>query len=407
MNKINVTFWHSMGMAHSVILNRIISDFEKENPDVQIHSVYQGSYDSLLTTLIASNTAGTNPVMSQMYESWTTRFIEHDLILPVIDLARDYGGLEKNDIDDFVRDFIEDNAWNQKLTTLPFNKSAYVLYFNRDAMKEIGMTDENGKGRAPVTWNEMRMACKRLTKQTKGEVVRYGLGIRPFIEGYTTFLFRAGGRYLDPVSEKVEFADETGLNTLRFLYDLVYKDKTAYIEPDYLSTAFGSGRIAMFVGSTASLPYNEKAVAGKFEWDTAPIPFPEGKENISRTLFQGTNVGIFRNHSKQKLEAAWRFMRFLTNTESSTTWSIGTGYLPIRYSVLKTERMQKLLEENPTYKAPVSLLDNAQFEPRLLIWEPMRTVITDHIEAALNGRRTPEETIESMKTECEKIIDTF
>jgi ABC-type glycerol-3-phosphate transport system substrate-binding protein len=179
------------------------------------------------------------------------------------------------------------------------------------------------------------------------------------------------------------------------------------VEPDYLSTAFGNGKIAMLVSSTASLPYNEKAVAGKFEWDTAPIPYPDGKEDVARTLFQGTNVGIFKNHSKEKLEAAWRFMRFLTNTQSSTTWSIGTGYLPIRYSVMRTEGMKKHLEDNPAYTVPVSLLDNAQFEPKVLIWEPMRTVITDHIEATLNGRRTPEETLKSMKAECEKIIKTF
>ncbi|MBN1903017.1 extracellular solute-binding protein, partial [Candidatus Sumerlaeota bacterium] len=278
---------------------------------------------------------------------------------------------------------------------------------NKDAMKEIGMTDETGEGRAPVTWEEMRLACQRLTKDIDGEIVRYGYGIRPFIEAYTSFLFRAGGHYLDSDARRVRFDDETGLETLRFLYDLVYKDKTAYIEPDYLSTTFGSGKIAMYVSSTASLPYNEQSVAGKFKWDTAPIPYPEGKKNISRTLFQGTNVGIFRNHSKEKLQAAWRFLRFLTNTENSTTWAIGTGYLPVRYSVLKTEKTQKYLVDNPTFKTPVSLLDNARFEPNILIWEPMRNVITDHIEAALNGRRNPEETIISMKAECEKIIRTF
>jgi len=402
-----VTFWHAMGRTHSNVLNEIIRDFERRNPDIHINVVYQGSYDSLLTNLTASCTAGTNPVMAQMYESWTTRLIEHNLIMPVGDLAKKYGGLSEEDLKDFVRVFIEDNTWEGRLMTLPFNKSAYVLYYNREALKEIGMTDDAGKGRAPVTWEELRKACKKLTLTQGGVVKRYGLGIRPFIEGYTTFLFRAGGSYLDASGKNVLLDNEIGLSTMQFLADMVNVDRSAYLEPDYLSNAFGNGAIAMFVSSTASMPFNEKAVGNKFDWDTAPIPYPEGKETVSRTLFQGTNIGIFNNHAPEKLEAAWRFLRFLTDTESATTWSIGTGYLPIRYSVLKTGKMEKYLKQNPRYQTPVSLLDNARFESRLVIWEPMRTVITDHFEAALNDRHSPKDALNQMKSQCEKIIKTF
>jgi len=405
--KTMVNFWHAMGRTHSNILNGIIMDFERNNPDVDINVVYQGSYDSLLTNLTASCTAGTNPVMAQMYESWTSRFIEHQLMMPVEDLARKYGGLSEEDRKDFVRVFIEDNSWDNRLITLPFNKSAYVLYYNRDAMKEIGMTDEKGRGRAPVTWEELRTACKKLTVKQGGGRKRYGFGIRPFIEGYTTFLFRAGGSYLDPSGQEILFDNEIGLSALQYLVDMVNKDRTAYVEPDYLSTAFATGNIAMFVSSTASLPYNEKAVGEKFDWDTAPIPYPEGKERVSRTLFQGTNIGIFNNHPPKTLQAAWRFLQFLTDTENAATWSIGTGYLPIRYSVLKMDKMKQYLQKNPRYQTPVSLLDNGQFESRLVVWEPMRTVITDHFEAALNGRRSPDDALKHMKSQCEKIIKTF
>jgi len=407
-SKITVTFWHSMGRRHSIVLNQIIKEFEQQHPDIHIHSIYQGSYNSLLTNLIASCTARTNPVMSQMYESWTTRFLEHKLIMPVDDLADQYGGFDQNERQDFVMVFLKDNTWKGKLTTLPFNKSAYVLYYNCDAMKEIGMINHaTGKGRAPVSWEEFRDACNKLTIRSKEEVQRYGFGIRPFIEGYTTFLFRAGGDYLDKSGKRVLFSNQTGLNTLEFLVGMINNDNCAYVESDYLSTAFGTGRIAMYVGSTASMPYNQKAVADRFEWDTAPIPYPEGKKDKARTLFQGTNVGIFKNHSPKKLRAAWLFMLHLTKTESAATWSIGTGYLPVRYSVLETDKMKKHLEENPRFKTSITLLDNGHFEPRVLIWEPMRTVITDNIEAAFNGRRSPVDTINIMTSQCKDIIRTF
>lgn len=405
--KVTVTFWHSMGRGHSEILKEIIADFEKENPDVRVNAVYQGSYNSLLTNLTASCTAGTNPVMSQMYESWTTRFLNHDLLKPVEELADEYGGLDIEDRKDIPHVFIKDNSWKGKLMTLPFNKSAYILYYNRDAMKEIGLVDESGRGRAPVTWEEFRKACIDLTREIDEGITRYGFGVRPLIEGYTMFLFRAGGDYLDPAEEEVLFTGPRGRKTMEYLYQLVNEDKCAYVEPGYLSSAFGNGRIAMYAGTTASMPYNAKAVGDQFDWGVAPIPYPEEAKDDARTLFQGTNVGIFANHPPKRQEAAWRFLRFLTDTQSAAKWSVGTGYLPIRYSVMETKMMQEYLENNPRYRTPVSLLDNGKFEPRKPIWEPMRSLITDHFEAVVSGRRQPNEAIDQMAEECREIIRTF
>nr|HQH12799.1 extracellular solute-binding protein [Candidatus Sumerlaeota bacterium] len=263
--KVTITFWHSMGLQHSKILNGIIADFESQHPQIHVNPVYQGGYTQLLTNLTASCTAGTNPVMSQMYESWTTRFLDYDLLKNVDDLAKDYGGLSPESRSDIPEVFIKDNSWNGKLVTLPFNKSAYMLFYNKDALKKIGFVNEKGEGRPPVTWSEFRDAALKMTQRERTEVRQYGYGVRPFIEGFTYFLFRAGGQYLDSDGKKVLFADEIGRMTLDYLVDMKVKDGSVYVEPGYLDTPFGAGRIAMCVNSTASLPYTEKAVAGRFD----------------------------------------------------------------------------------------------------------------------------------------------
>ncbi|HPB31434.1 MAG TPA: ABC transporter substrate-binding protein [Candidatus Sumerlaeota bacterium] len=402
-----VTFWHAMGRDHSIILTSIIREFEAENPDIRINAVYQGGYNSLLTNLIASNTAGTAPVMSQMYESWTTRFLERNLVIPVEDLAEKHGGLTPEDRKDIVSVFLEDSTWNGRLVTLPFNKSAYVLFYNRDAMKEIGMTDSEGRGRPPETWSEFRKACSDLTVKSDDEVTRYGFGVRTQIESFTMFYFRTGGNYMNSDGSKLAFDNPEARESMSLLAEIVNVDHTGYVEPGYLSTAFGNEAIAMYTGTNASIPFVVKAVGDNFDWDTAPIPCPEGYEDKARTLFQGTNVGIFRNHSPEKLEAAWRFLRFLTGTRSAAVWATGTGYLPIRYSTIQTDIMRDYLAKNPRYQTSLVVLDNGAFEPRVITWEPMRNIITDNLEAALNGRRSPEESVDTMLSRCQEILDTF
>lgn len=387
-----------MGGRHGALINEFAREFEALYPDVHINAIYQGNYAQLHQKLIATITTGVFPSMAQMYESWTVRFLRRNYLEPVqsyFTLSDD--GLTTSEINDIVKVFREDNSWDGRMVTMPFNKSAYVLFVNMDLLREAGYTDP------PRTWDELREIAIKVTRRSQRNPI-YGFATRPFIEAFTTLLYISGHQVINEDGELV-FADEKGKQCLQFLVDLVHKYKVGYIESGYLSTPFGSGKIAMFIGSTAGMPFVEKAVGRKFEWRVAPIPSPTGKPG--RVLFQGTNIGIFARCPEREKLMAWRFLKYLTSTEIATRWAIESGYLPIRYSCLNTPEMQEFLEKNPNYKVVVSQLDLGIFEPREPYWELLREVITDQVEAALNGRRSVEEALEIAVRKSKLIIDSL
>jgi len=396
--KIIVNFWHSMGGKHGALINKFAREFEALYPDVHINAIYQGNYAQLHQKLIASITSGVFPTIAQMYESWTVRFMRRNYLEPVqnyFTLPED--GLTSSEINDIVKVFREDNSWDGRMVTMPFNKSAYVLFVNMDLLRKSGYTAP------PRTWDEMREIAIKVTRHSQQNPI-YGFATRPFIEAFSTLLYISGHRYIDRNGELV-FADEKGKRCLEYLVELVHKYRVGYIESGYLSTPFGSAKIAMFIGSTAGIPFVEKAVGNKFEWRVAPIPSPTGKPG--RVLFQGTNIGIFAGRPEREKLMAWRFLKFLTSTKIATRWAIKSGYLPIRYSCLKTPEMQEFLESNPNYKVVVSQLDLGIFEPREPYWELLREVITDQVEAALNGRRDVNEALELAIRKSRLIIDSL
>ncbi len=398
-----VEFWHAMAGRHQKILLEIVGNFNKSNKEIRILPIYQGSYDSLSQKLVASCISGSNPAMSQMYESWTTRFMSRKLIAPVEDLAAGDAPAERTDLQDIIGAFREDNTWTvdgkPKLMTLPFNKSIYILYMNEDRMREAGWDHP------PRDWKEWRELAGKMTKRNPdGSIAMFGFATRPLLESFTTNLFLAGPRYLDD-KERLDFADPEGLKALKFLVDMTMGDqRVGYVESDYLNAAFGSGKIGMYVGSTASFPYNDSAVAGRFTWRAYPLPVPEG--GPGRVLCQGTNVGIFANHPPEVQRAAWAFLKFMTNTENTTRWAIETGYLPIRYSSLESERMKAYMADNVNYKNAVSQIDRGFFEPKAIYWESCRLALTREIDAALNGRKTPEKALADALEKCKYIQDT-
>lgn len=398
-----IEFWHSMTGRQGQSLLEIVAEFNKQHPDIRVVPVYQGSYDSLSQKLVASCMSGSNPPMAQMYESWTTRFMNRNLITAVEDLDAESPPEESAHLEDIMQAFREDNSWivegRPKLMTLPFNKSIYVLYINEDRMREVGYDHP------PKDWDEWRNLAEKMTlRNPDGSIRMYGFATRPLLESFTINLFLNGCHYIDENGE-FDFAGQRGEEALSFLVNMAYGEKrSAYVESDYLNTAFGAQRIAMYVGSTASFPYNEQAVAGRFTWRAYPLPTPKGVEG--RALCQGTNVGIFANHPREIQRAAWTFLRVMTNTENTVKWSMDTGYLPVRYSALEHPRMKKYLEDNVNFRNALSQIDRGLFEPKEIYWESVRLALARETESALMGRKTPRQALDDGLAKCLYIRDT-
>jgi sn-glycerol 3-phosphate transport system substrate-binding protein len=67
-------------------------------------------------------------------------------------------------------------------------------------------------------------------------------------------------------------------------------------------------------------------------------------------LVSGGELFMVNRSAPAKQAAAWKFLKFLDQPDSLTTWAIGTGYLPIRKSAADSATMQQYWAQNPQYK---------------------------------------------------------
>jgi multiple sugar transport system substrate-binding protein len=399
--RIAIQFWHAMGGAeHATALNAFARDFERLNPDVHVIPVFQGNYGQLSQKLIASVIARNSPVMAQMYEGWTARFLERNLLDPVENYFGGADGLSPEEIEDVWEPFRRNNTWGGRMVTMPFNKSCYVLYVNQDMLRAAGCA------RPPETWAELREAARRLTVREGGKSTPkvYGFLMRAQIEAYSVLLFRAGENFLSPDGRQVVLDTPLALQALELLRGMIVEDQTAYTDnTSYPAIPFGAGKVAMYIHSSAAFPFNDTATRGKFTWIACPLPHPEGREG--GILFQGTNIGIFaRNHSPEERRAAWRFLKFITNTKNAARWSIDTGYVAVRKSSVETPEMQAFLKEHPNYRVPIALVPQATFDPRPSYWDEMRPQIATFALEAMNGQRSPADAIQVITRTLRQII---
>src|SRR5690606_19632289 len=151
--------------------------------------------------------------------------------------------------------FVSANSWDGQWVTMPFNKSIYVLYYNKDLLDAAGVG-------IPQTMDELRAAAKAVTEKT-GVM---GMALQADVDHFSVFLHAFGGQWTD--GGRSAFNSAEAVNALRFMQDLVLTDGSAYYHDGYLDDEFNQGNTAMFIATVATLPWLSKDL----NWGAAPIP---------------------------------------------------------------------------------------------------------------------------------------
>src|SRR5437762_13951275 len=164
-----ITWWHAMSGVNGDAVNRIVDGFNKSGKGVQVEAIFQGNYDDLLAklnTALASNSA---PALVQVYDIGQRYMYDSGQVVPM----QAFIDRDKFDTADFEPAVINYYKYQDKLQSMPFNASSAILYFNKDAFKEVGLDPT----KPPQTFTEVADAAKKLTKKdASGATVRFVFG---------------------------------------------------------------------------------------------------------------------------------------------------------------------------------------------------------------------------------------
>lgn len=382
--KVKVTFWHAMGGESQKTLKMMVEEFEKANPDIQIELIGMGNYDALAQKLMGAVAAKEPPTIAQMYENWTTQLYASGELVFLDSFVRGPDGLSAEELADIYPALLENNTWDGKLLTLPFNKSVPVYYYN------VPMFEQAGYKEFPRTWPVFRQAVNKLTKRdAAGNTEVWGTAGGTDIWIFGSMLFQKNSRFLDKEDGEPEFNGPAGVEALSFQVEMVLKDKVQTVAPGRAPMDdFLVGRIACLTGSsTWRAPIVDKE---PFKVGMAPIPIWDRPAAI----IYGTNIGMFRRAKPQEKTAAWRFIKWFISPEQQVKWSLGTWYVPIQRSCLKDPRLKERMATTPGLAAAYGQMDYAVFEPRGLKWLAGRKALVEELEQAMLGAKTPQQALD-------------
>lgn len=381
--KTTVKFWHAMGGESQKTLKTMVEEFEKDNPSIRIELVGMGNYDALSQKLMGAVAAKEPPTIAQMYENWTTQLYAGGELVFLDSFVRGPDGLSAEDMADIYPALLENNTWDGRLLTLPFNKSVPVYYYN------VPMFEQAGYPEFPTTWPAFRQAVNKLMKRdAAGNPQVWGAAGGTDIWIFGSMLFQKNSRFLQEEDGKPEFNGPAGVEALSFQVEMVRKDRVQNTDVGRTPMDdFLMGRIATLTGSsTWRAPVVDKET---FKVGMAPVP----SWDKPAAIIYGTNIGMFRRAKPEEQVAAWKFIKWFISPEQQVKWSLGTWYVPIHRRCLDDPRMQERLANTPGLARAYGQMDCAVFEPRGLKWLAGRKALVEELEQAMLGAKTPKQAL--------------
>jgi len=284
------------------------------------------------------------------------------------------------------------------------------MWINKDELKKAGVTE------IPKTWPDVFAAAKKL-KAAGHDTCGFSNAwvswahIEQFSAWHNVPIgTKANG--LDGFDTVLKFNSPLHVKHLQNLVDLQKEKIYSYGGRDAKNEArFGSGECAIFL--TSSGYYGTAKGTAKFDFTSAPMPYyPDVAGAPQNSIIGGASLWVMCGKKPEEYKGVAKFFAVLSDTNRQATLHQDSGYLPITKAAYEKSIKDGFYEKNPTLQTPLKELTNK--EPtensrglRFGNMVQMRDLWAEEIEAALDGKKTPQEALDAAVARGNAMLRTF
>jgi len=393
-----IQWWHAMTGANNDVIVKLAEDFNASQKEYKVVPAYKGSYPDTLNAGIAAFRAGNAPHIMQVFEVGTATMMgAKGAIKPVQELMKEAGEpFDPNSYLPAIAGYY--STVKGEMLSFPFNSSSAVMWYNRDALKKIGMDAP------PKTWPEVFDAARKLKAA--------GFDKCGFSTAWVTWLNieQLGAWHNLPVGTRSNGFD--GFDTVfqvnsplfeRHLTNLVNLQKEGVFSYSGRTNTgegrFTSGECPIFLTSSAFFG-NVKANA-KFDWANAPMPYyPDVAGAPQNSIIGGASLWVMGGKPAAEYKGVAKFFTFLSDVDRQVTLHTVSGYLPITKAAYDKVRATDFYKQNPFLETPLLQLNNKPPTEnsrgvRFGSLVQIRDIWSEEIEAALNGQKAPKAALDA------------
>lgn len=340
--KIEITFYHTMGANLRAELEKALEDFKKLYPNITVIQSQEGGYDDVRDKVSKQLTTGAQPNVTYCYPDHVALYNLTGISVVKLDqfINDPELGLTKEQVDDFIDAYYNEGKQfgDGYMYTLPLSKSTEVLYYNKTFFEANGLTP-------PKTWDEMEDVCAQILAIDSNCIP---LGYDSESNWFITMCEQLKSPYTSTDPEnRFQFNNDANKAFVKRFAEWYSKGyvTTQEIHEAYTSTLFVETnptkiKSYMSIGSSAGATHQcpKPDDKGNYPFEVGIVPIPQADENNKKAISQGPSLCILNNVNRQEVIASWLLVKFLTtNINFQVGFAKASGYVPVIESAFEHE----------------------------------------------------------------------
>ena len=399
---VEIEYWQYNFGARVDAMNMLIEQFEAENPGIKVVHNSDIPYADFRTELAASAPAGVGPDVVTLFYGWIPAFVDAGYLVPLP---------EDPFSEEFILETFSPMVANSKFEgsywAIPTAVRSLALFWNKDIFADAGLDPES----PPATLDELvEMAIA--TTQYDGDmgdilnITRQGHA--PALSAQDHHWFREvlirqyGGAPYSDDGRTVTYNSEEGCAAFSWLAafetehvtgsnDILDGATNAFVNGDSAIHVDGSFRLGTIARNNPDLNYGVTEL-------------PVGPNGERHTFGSYWTHGITRraNDDPARLEAAVKFLQFITTPEAGTLWVNNVGELPAQATAAADEMILADADLGP-FSAGLAYSHATFFVDE----SAQRQVLIDAFDQIRMGGMDPCDALDEAAAAEQELIDNF
>ncbi|MEM9951394.1 MAG: extracellular solute-binding protein [Chloroflexota bacterium] len=324
---IEIEYWQYFFDARQGAMNMLIEQFEAENPDIRVVHNSDIAYDNFRTELATSVAGGVGPDVVTLFYGWMPAFVDAGYLVPLPE--------------PFTEEYINENfvpmvsgsaSFNGEYYAVPTAVRSLAMFYNIDLLEAAGFD-------GPPETLEDFIAIAQATVEYDGDpsldnLVTNGYAVQMSGQAHHWFrevlLRQYGGVPYNEDYTEVLWNSDAGCEAFAWLTqfetDLLTGTNEGVGGTADADDAFVAGLSALHIDGSFRLA----AARGNEDLNFGIAELPIGPNGEQHTYGSYWTHGITRRAAEDpaRLEAATRFLEFVTSPDAGRLWVQEVGELP-------------------------------------------------------------------------------
>jgi multiple sugar transport system substrate-binding protein len=373
----------SMGDKADKDLESLAKKFEQQNPDVKVQITavpWDAAHEKLTTSIAGGNT----PDMSLIGSTWMAEMAAMN-------------GFQATPASFKASAFFpgqwDTTKYKDTSYGVPFTADTSVIYYRTDITTKARI-----KGAPADDWDGYLKDLKAI-QATAGKQNPKLRNATQLQVGFNSWLFwlpmvwQQGGDIYDAEAEKFTFDSPAVTKALEY-YSGIFKDKLSPNDKTDARVNIQNGLIGTVQqGASTGGDLHKNAPELDSKWQTMPLP----KGTQSAGLAGGSDLAVFKDAKNS--DAAWKFVRFLTEPKNLAAYAEAAGNLPAAVQSWS----QGELSRNTKMAAFETQLKVTKAPPAITTWQQIADAIDSELEKLAYGKATVDQVQKTLQSRATSI----